>query len=116
MYWHPIKKDALGTTEIIAFKGKLTGQMIQLKAGAKSGSANTAPAEKSSYLPSLLGYKMKSLEMWCTDDEKETQSVIWLLLLNKKKASEGTRAFFCTRFSIVWTDWSSVGPKNLTKL
>lgn len=43
------------TTEIIAFKRKLTGQMIQLKAGARS--ANTAPAEKRYYYPSSLGYQ-----------------------------------------------------------
>lgn len=34
------------TTEIRAFKRTRTGRMIQLKAEARSGFANTAPAEK----------------------------------------------------------------------
>lgn len=46
MSWHPIKKDAWETTEIIAFRRRLTGRVIQQEAGARSGSANNAPAEK----------------------------------------------------------------------
>lgn len=54
MSWHPIKKDAWETTEIIAFRRRLTVRRVQQEAGARSGSANTTPAEKNKKLLTIF--------------------------------------------------------------